>query len=299
VSQDYDPTVKALVEFDPASWLPFAGQRPAPVTVIDADVSAVLSGAADKFLRVHADPEYVLHLDFQSGHDSAQLAPRLRLYNAVADSRTGLPVRSVAVVLRPEADSPQLTGRLARRVPGERPYAIFRYGVIRVWQLSAEQLLAGGLGTLPLAPISALNESEVPGVVRRMKQRLRREERASELWTATEVLLGLRYPPDLVDIFLRGVQGMRESSTYQRIVDEGRTEGRAEGLVEGARDMLLLVGEEHLGPADAATRAAIEAIHDTDRLQELGKGVFKAKNWQELLASTPRRRRNGRRKSGR
>src|SRR5207244_2385559 len=78
MSQDYDPTVKALVELDPASWLPFAGRAAAPVTVISAEVTALLSAAADTFLRVHADPKYVLHLDFQSGHDSSQLPPRLR-----------------------------------------------------------------------------------------------------------------------------------------------------------------------------------------------------------------------------
>ena len=86
------------------------------VSVVDPDVSSLLSRAADKFLHVHADPEHVLHFDFQAGHDSAQLPPRLRLYNAVADYRTGLPVQSAAVILRPEADSPQLTGELAERL---------------------------------------------------------------------------------------------------------------------------------------------------------------------------------------
>jgi hypothetical protein len=207
VARDYDPTLKALVEVEPASWLPLAGRPPAPVSVIDADISAVLSGAADKFLRVHADREYVLHLDFQSGHDSAQLPPRLRLYNAVADYRTGCPVRSVAVLLRQEADSPQLTGVVERGLPDEPPEEVFRYRVVRVWQLPAERLLAGGLGTLPLAPISNVDRGQLPGVIRQMKQRLRREQRARELWTATKVLLGLRYPRDLVDILLQGGNG--------------------------------------------------------------------------------------------
>src|SRR5438876_10973202 len=111
MSKDFDPTLKVLVETSPADWLALVGRPPAPVSVIDADVATVISAAADKFLHVHADPEYVLHLDFQSGHDSASLPSRLRLYNTAADYRTGLVVRSVAVLLRPEADSPQLTGR--------------------------------------------------------------------------------------------------------------------------------------------------------------------------------------------
>jgi hypothetical protein len=124
--KDFDPTLKVLVETSPADWLPLAGRPLAPVSVIDADISAVVSGGADKFLRVHADPEYILHLDFQSGHDSASLPPRLWLYNTIADYRTGLPVQSVAVLLRPEADSPQLTGQYQRSLPGEEPHAVFR-----------------------------------------------------------------------------------------------------------------------------------------------------------------------------
>jgi predicted transposase YdaD len=280
-----------------------AGRPPAPVTVIDADVSAVLGGAADKFLHVHADPEYVLHLDFQAGHDSAQLPPRLRLYNAVADYRTGCPVRSVAVLLREEADSPRLTEVLERGLPGEPPEAVFRYRVVRVWRLPVERLLTGGWGTLPLAPISNVAQGQLPGVIRRMKQRLRRERQARELWQATEVLLGLRYPPDFVDVLLRGVTGMKESSTYQRIVAEGLAEGRTQGLAQGrveeARRFLLVLGEDKFGSADGQTRAAIDAISDVERLEALWKGVRGAASWQELLGLPAPRRRNGRRKPGR
>jgi hypothetical protein len=70
-------------------------------------------------MRVHADPEYLLNLDFQSGHDSAVLPRRLRMYNGVLDFRHDRLVVSAAVVLRPEADSPQLTGFAERGFPGQ------------------------------------------------------------------------------------------------------------------------------------------------------------------------------------
>ena len=170
----YDPTLKALVETAPADWLPLLHLAPAHVSVIDADIAAVLSGAADKVLRVHGEPEYLLHLDFQVGHDSARLPRRLRLYNTVLEDRHDLLVRSVAVLLHPGADSPQLTGRLARGFPGEEPYSFLRYDVMRVWQIPVEQLLHGGLGTLALAPIGDVPPSELPGVIQRMGRRLRR-----------------------------------------------------------------------------------------------------------------------------
>jgi hypothetical protein len=37
--------------------------------------------------------------------------------------------------------------------------------MIRVWQIPPAQLLAGGLGTVPLAPVSAVTERELPGII--------------------------------------------------------------------------------------------------------------------------------------
>jgi predicted transposase YdaD len=146
-----------------------------------------------------------------------------------------------------------------------------------------------------LAPLSAPGEPEVRRAIRRMKERLRDEERARELWTATRVLLGLNHPPDLVDILLRGVQGMKESSTYQQIVAEGRAEGRA----EEARRFLKTLGQDKFGPPDEQAQEAIDAIEDIERLEDLGRRLLRVESWQELLAASPRRRRNGRRRTNR
>jgi predicted transposase YdaD len=294
MTRESDPTLKALVEVAPESWLAVVGRPPARVTVEDADLATVVSAAVDKVLRVHADPPYLLHLDFVSGHDAAQLPPRLRLYNTVLDYRHNLPVLSVAVLLHPGADSPQLTGWVERALAGEQPHAFLRYQVLRVWQLPAEDLLRGGLGTLPLAPISDVPREDLPRVVRRMRQRLRQEQRARamDVWAATHVLLGLRYSDGFARQLLQGVIGMKESATYQAIVAEGRVEGR----VEEAQRMVLLAGSRPFGPPNEATRAAIEALRDVPKLEQLLARVFEVSSWQELLGrpSPRRRRRTGR-----
>jgi predicted transposase YdaD len=297
VKLEFDPTLKVLVDASPADWLSLLSRPLAPVSVMDTDLSAVLSAAADKFLRVEAPAPYILHLEFQAGHDSASLAPRLRMYNTIVDYRSGLPVRSVAVILRPEADSPQLTGVYERVIAGEHPHVVFHYDVIRIWQVPVERFLEGGLGTLPLAPISAVAEAELPRVIKRMGERLGRQERAKELWTATRILLGLRFPDAVTAVLLQGVMGMKESTTYQAIVAEGLAEGLAKGRVEGARRLLAVLGGEHLGEIDSHTRSALEEIDDLDRLERMAKGLLKAKSWQDLLGRPLPRRRNGRRKS--
>jgi hypothetical protein len=119
--KQFDPTMKAMVEIEPESWPAWLGRPTGPTAVIDADIATV-SGAADKVLRVAADPPYLLHLEFVTGHDTAALPRKLHVRNGLLEDRHDLPVRSAAILLHPEADSPQLTGVYERAFPGEEPY---------------------------------------------------------------------------------------------------------------------------------------------------------------------------------
>src|SRR5262249_8002379 len=155
----------------PEAWPVLLDQPAAAVDVIDADIATV-SGAADKVLRVAGDPPYLLHLEFQSGHDAIELPGKLHLRATLLEARHRLRVRPVGQLLRPEADPPRLTGIRQIAFPGEEPYDIFRYRVLRIWQVPPQQLLAGGVGLLPLATISAVTEAELPGIIGEVKGRL-------------------------------------------------------------------------------------------------------------------------------
>jgi predicted transposase YdaD len=293
----FDPTLKTLTDLGPADWLPLAKRRRRRVTIEDSDVGTIISGATDKLFRVHDDPEYLLHLDFEAGHFRVELPLRLRLYNSVFEYRHQRVVLSVCVLLRPEADSPRWNGLLQRGLPGEVPSSTLRYEMVRVWELSVEQLLTGGVGTLALAPISNVPEREVRNVIRRMKERLggaKPPRRAADVWAATYVLLGLRYSDALAHALFEEVLGMEQSATYQAIVRRGREEGREAGRAEEARRMLLLQGETKFGPSDAAARAALESIDDLALLEQLAVRFVSAGSWQELLPSPPQPRRRRR-----
>ena len=302
-AKPYDPTLKTLVEVEPESWPVLFGYAKAVTEVIDADIATV-SGAADKVLRVSGDPEYLLHLEFVSGHDAVTLPSTLLMRNGLLGHRHQLRVRSGAVLLRPEADSPQLSGIYQRGFAGEEPYLTFRYAVVRVWQLPPEPLLTGGLALLPLAPISAVTAAELSGIIKRMEQRLsgrRGRKQASLLWGAAYILLGLRYSPSLAAQLFRGVLSMRESSTYQAILEEGRQEGRQEGRSEGAvaeaRKVLRLQGNKLFGVPDSRTDTALERIDDLTQLENLLERLPAAASWQELLGIPASGSRKGRRRS--
>jgi hypothetical protein len=297
-AKPYDPTLKTLVEIEPQSWPVLLGYAKAPTEAIDADI-AMVSGAADKVLRVAGDPAYLLHLEFVSGHDSATLPGTLLMRNGLLGYRHELLVRSAAVLLRPESDSPRLTGFYEQSFPDEEAYLRFRYAVVRVWQLAPEPLLSSGLALLPLAPISAVTEAELPGIIKRMEQRLssrRGRKQARHVWGAAYILLGLRYSPDLAAQLFRGVMSMKESSTYQSILEEGRQEGRGEGAVVEAKKVLRFLGDDAFGVPDAQTAAAIEQINDLTQLENLLRRVHSVSSWQELLGSPVGGSRKGRRR---
>jgi hypothetical protein len=83
---------------------------------------------------------------------------------------------------------------------------------------------------------------------------------------------------------LKGVQNMRESTTYQAILREGRAEGR----IAGEQRLLVLWGTKRFGEPDAETLAAVEAIRDTDRLEALAKRILDPdiQIWDDLLRAS-------------
>ncbi len=118
-------------------------------------------------------------------------------------------------------------GLLQQKLPDGLIYHEFRYNVVRTWERPADEILAGGLATLPLAPLARVKENELPTVIHAMQERLDREatkNQAETLWTATYILMGLKYSDELIDRLLEGVQDMKESVTYQKILREGRAE---------------------------------------------------------------------------
>ena len=89
---------------------------------------------------------------------------------------------------------------------------------------------------------------------------------------------------------------MKESSTYQAILEEGRTEGQAQGAIAEARKLLRLRGEEAFGPADTRITSIIEQLSDLAQLEELFKRVARVGSWQELFSQLTTGARRGRRR---
>jgi predicted transposase YdaD len=73
---------------------------------------------------------------------------------------------------------------------------------------------------------------------------------------------------------------MKESSTYQAILEEGRSEGR----IAEARKLLLLQGNARFGPPDDQARAVLERTSNIEVLEGLFVRLPNVSGWHELLA---------------
>jgi predicted transposase YdaD len=273
----FDVATKQLVEFDPLAWLRFLGLPGEAAELIDADLATVVA-EADRILRV-ANPDYLAHFELQASY-KVDMGDRMLLYNVVAYYKYRLPIESAILLLRKEADGPAMSGRLAY---GSLD---FRYRVVRIWEKSPEEVLNAPLALLPLAPLTSVAGNELPGVVRRMEERIDAEaplEEKGMLRTTTFLLMGLKYDPEFSRQLLQGVMEMKESSTYQYIIQEGIEQGIEQGRTQEARRLLLIMGGKRFGEPDAQVQAALDKITSPQQLEQLAARLFEVESWQELL----------------
>jgi hypothetical protein len=88
--------------------------------------------------------------------------------------------------------------------------------------------------------------------------------------------MGLEYEKGIARQLLKGVRSMKESVTYQAILEEGRA--------DEARRILLTLGTKRFGKASTKHRKAVAAITEPAVLEGLATRLLEVENWTELLA---------------
>jgi hypothetical protein len=285
MSMPFDATLKDLGSEAPADFLTTFDCTPVePITLLNVDLSTV-STSADLAIGVGDPLMEVIHIDFQSSAAAWKHADTL-VYNALLFREYHVPVHSIVLLLRPQAAHSNVNGAVNYATRSRRGKMDFSYELVPLWTWPADALLAGPLGTAPLAMLGALPQ-DVPLVdaltlvAQRLIERVEREaapDRARKLLTASFLLAGLRVQRDLARQVFRGVRAMRDSDTYMAILEEGRE--------EQAKEDIRFLGQERFGPPDAAVVARLDAISDLARLNRIFVRSLKAANWEDLL-NTP------------
>jgi predicted transposase YdaD len=276
-----------LIEADPEGWLAWLG-LPAngPVHPIDSDVSTVLA-TVDKVLRIEAPAPWLAHVELQASRDPL-LPLRLLQYHALLLHRHQVRVSTTVVLLRRQARARQVTGRFRQRGPDGQLTVSFNYRVVRLWERPVDELLAGSLGVLPLAPLADVQSEQLPAILDRLDERFEREAASSsavdDLWAATLLLMGMRYDKSLILGLGERLQRMRESVTYQMIVEEGIEQGLIQGELAATRRLILHLGAQRFGAPDEDVQRRLAAVADLAALERAGDNILTAGSWSDVLA---------------
>jgi predicted transposase YdaD len=290
----YDVSINYLIELDPTGWLEWIGlPADGPVESIETDVGTVLA-EVDKVLLVNGPTPWIAHIEIQANRDRRLPARLLQYFGLIHHKRTER-IETIVVLLRPEADGPELTGKYAPQGDSGPTIATIEYHTVRLWERPADELVNGGIGVSPLAPLASIDRTQVSAVMTQVYERLRRvadESTASELRNVLTLLLNLRYDEEEVRAMLVDLDELRDTPVYRAIarmgreegLEAGREEGREEGRQSEAQRLLIELGTEKLGPADRATTAALGEVQELAQVERLLRRLFTASTWQELLA---------------
>lgn len=288
MSMEFDAVSKYLLDVGPGEWLALSGRTTsAKLTPVVSDLSTVTANA-DKFYLVEEHSPWLVNFEPFSSRDPNGPA-RVCLYSNLGLVKLGLPVYTVVVLLSRRANAREWTGTFQARIPGKtQPYLKFQYDVIRIWEIPAEVLLNGGIGTLALAPISKIGKNELPQLMRKIFARVDAEvppgQRRNYL-AAMSSLMGLCHNADFVEKLFKGIHDMRESS----VVQEWLKEGRAEGRLEGERDALLTVLKTRFGRINASVNRRLSEITDIKQLQSLLQFASTDPNLEAFVDHIPKK----------
>ncbi len=291
--QNYDTVCKRLVASDPMGFLQFAGYTATSCQLVSSQVT-YRQGDADGVIR-YGPPYRLAHFELQSTYDP-QMGERMLSYDVALCAANRLEVDGVVILLRPEADGPNMNGYV------HYDNLRYKYRIIRLWEQDTDALFELPVSMLAFAPLCNVDEDGLPGLLKRIDRQVMSTASSHdirlEFWTITAILLGLKMNTDKSVEIIGGAIGMdalEQSSFYKYIVDKGRQEGRKEGRQEGikageqigglneARRLVVLIGHANFGKIPDTHLARLNTITSLEKLEELLLAVNKVSNWDELL----------------
>jgi hypothetical protein len=269
LAKPFDIATKQIIDADPAAWLKFLKLPCGSAEVLNVDLSTSME--PDRLIQAH-DPLYVQNTEIFSTY-KADWVERMLPYHFGARYRFKQRVKSTAVLLRPEADGPLMTGR----IQDEDFY--FQFQVVRLWEVPLEDILSGPPSLLPLAVVSRVNEDDLPSLLGEIRERTQAQGTGlmDAAYSITTTLLGLTYEAGRVKELVRGVWNMPEwvldSSIVKEAMAEGEARGKAEGKAEGKEEIIEILLKQRFSTLPAGTTARLDAL-TTDQMNDLAAALL-------------------------
>ena len=281
----FDASLKDLAREAPRDFLStFDQSTQLPVATLNVDLSAITK-SVDCVIGLGEPLQEIIHFDFQA-NANAEKHLDILVYSALLYKFHHVPVHSIILLLRPQAAHTNMDGNINYAARPGRGKMDFDYETIPLWEIPAETLLTGDIGTVPLALLGELSpevslSEGMAYVVERMIQRLQKEarpERGGELLTTAFLLSGLRINTDFAEQLFQGASAMHESTTYQSLLQKGG--------VAMLKKTILRLGEKRFSAPPESIAVRLSAVDDVAQLERLADRILDVASWEELLADS-------------
>ncbi|MBA2285968.1 MAG: Rpn family recombination-promoting nuclease/putative transposase [Ktedonobacteraceae bacterium] len=251
----------------------------------------------DVLHKVHLDGRpMLLHLEFQK-NSHTRMAERLLEYNVLASRQYKLPVLSCVIYISrvKVAKAPLISA-----LPDGQEVLRFNFRVIKLWELSVDELLeAGHKGLYPLLPLT--RNGKRPEVVETMITDLVASNNY-ELLAFAYLFSSLTFTDQDDQAWLKRrfavfYDILEESWAYKEIAEKAREKGLEKGLEEGLEkglekgqqngliQALLAIVETRFPALLPQANAFVERVHDPSVLHHLIVRLTQAQNAEEARHS--------------
>ena len=184
---------------------------------------------------------------------------------------------------------------------GGQPTLRWQYQPIRLWEITAENLLQlDQPALLALAGLTALRhpQQELPAVVAKIRT-LPSAEQRQRILTSLVSLLPSEEITNMVEMMINEVEELWDTPFLRRVRQKGlseglalgRTEGQEEGRENGLRQAILALVVQKLMPSAVVyhqLEAELNQVHDAHLLQQLLISLFDTADLGLLLANLQR-----------
>jgi hypothetical protein len=276
----FDSTFKALIDIDPLGWARFVSN----LAIVDAhSVDTSLhetQRVVDRLMNVGVGTErFLIHIEFQAGHDGFQMPGRLLRYNADIMLRHRIPALSCVILLNTEADSPALSGVFTEKLPVLGQYIQFDYRVCRLWEEPLERFLIPESSLVAAGVLSRFTDyhiGEVRQLISTCIDTIQHEETREKVRSSGAFLAGLRFNENQAGYIVgRDLPLLEQSSVAQYFLRRGHERGQVSLFISSA--------ERVLGTVPIELKARIEAA-SLEHLVQWMLNLRTASSWSELIS---------------
>ena len=286
----YDISMKCLAEIYPQDLAKlvfgpeFSGSvefRPETLPIVSARESDLL---------LYINKEFILHIEFQSTHESDIPDRMIDYYGRILRHYKIRDVYPVVIYLNPKTAPKEIPDSYTHDFLDME--ALYKYKVLKIWEIESKFIIDNNLvGLFPL--LSLTKDCDLKECYEKIESLNIDYSIIKELYTCAFLLAGLKYSKEFIKSLTKE-DIMLESVTYKEILErgiaqgiiKGETEGIKKGIIkgkaEGKKDSIIYLLSARFKKIPARITKKIRAIKEDSTLEDLIVAAANSKSLEEF-----------------